>query len=424
MDRHIIRGGISLAGNVEVSGAKNSALPILAASLLISGKSELRNVPFVRDVNTTAALLSRMGAAVLRNDEVLRIDATDITDCVAPYELVKTMRSSILVLGPLLARFGQARVSLPGGCAIGLRPVDMHIAGLKALGAEIDIDNGYIIARAPKGLVGTEFTFEKVTVNGTQNIIMAATLAAGTTVLKNCAKEPEVTDLIHFLTTAGAKIQGIGTDEITIEGVSRLNPLSFHIQPDRIETGTYLIAAAMTRGSITATRTDPNILEGVLSILKQAGAFITTGVDWISLDMKKERPRAVDITTEPYPGIPTDMQAQFMALNCVADGQATITETIFENRFMHVQELLRLGADIQVHGNVAICRGQSCLKGAPVMATDLRASASLVLAGLMAEGETFIDRIYHIDRGYERFEEKLSGLGAAIRRDPARLPGI
>ena len=416
MDKLLIEGGLRLSGEVAISGAKNAALPILCASLLTAEPLRLANVPHLNDVSTMLRLLGQMGVDVtMDGNEALILDSHALHNPVAPYDLVKTMRASILVLGPLVARHGAAVVSLPGGCAIGSRPVDQHIKGLQALGAEITVENGYIKARAAR-LKGARFVFDMVTVTGTENVMAAATLAEGTTVLENAAMEPEVTDLAECLNALGAKIEGAGTSRIVIHGVERLGGGRHSVVPDRIETGTFLVAAAMTGGKVTARNARPDTLEAVLDKLTEAGAKIETTADSITLDMQGKRPKAVSLTTAPYPAFPTDMQAQFMALNCVADGVGVINETIFENRFMHVNELLRLGADIRVEGHTAIVRGVERLGGAPVMATDLRASASLILAGLVAEGETTIDRIYHLDRGYENIEEKLGGLGAQIRR--------
>lgn len=421
MQKIIVTGGCPLNGQVTISGAKNAVLPILCASLLADGPVEIGNVPNLQDVATTTRLLAELGAGVsvadgsLADGRVVTVDPTTVSRFLAPYELVKVMRASILVLGPLLARHGAAVVSLPGGCAIGSRPVDQHIKGLQALGADIVVENGYIKARAAR-LKGRRFVFDMVTVTGTENVMAAAVLAEGTTVLENAAMEPEVTDLAVFLNALGAKIEGAGTARIVIHGVQRLEGGRHTVVPDRIETGTFLVAAAMTGGRVTAHRVRPDTLDAVLDKLRQAGASIDTTADSITLDMQGRRPRAVDLTTAPYPAFPTDMQAQFMALNCVAEGVGVINETIFENRFMHVNELLRLGADIRVEGHTAIVRGVASLGGAPVMATDLRASASLILAGLVAEGETTIDRIYHLDRGYENIEGKLGALGARIRR--------
>jgi len=416
MDKLLITGGTQLKGDVHIAGAKNAALPILASTLLADGVMTIRNVPHLQDITTTMELLGRMGVTIELEEKMsVQIDSRTITHTIAPYELVKTMRASILVLGPLLARFGEAEVSLPGGCAIGSRPVNLHIEGLRAMGAEISVEQGYIKAKA-KRLQGTRLVLEVVTVTGTENLMMAATLANGTTVIENAAREPEVIDLAHCLIAMGAKISGAGTDTITIEGVERLTGGEYTVLPDRIETGTFLVAAAITGGKIMVKNTQPHHLDAVLLKLKGAGALITTGADWIALDMQGKRPKAVNIHTAPHPAFPTDMQAQFTALNCIAEGTGSITETIFENRFMHVQEMERMGANIHIEGNTAIVTGVSKLTGAPVMATDLRASASLVIAGLVAEGETMVDRIYHIDRGYENIEEKFAGLGATIRR--------
>jgi UDP-N-acetylglucosamine 1-carboxyvinyltransferase len=416
MDKLLISGGTRLNGEVRIAGAKNAALPILAGTLLADGEVILSNVPHLRDITTTMELLGRMGVNLTVGERMcIEADAREVTSYSAPYELVKTMRASILVLGPLVARFGQADVSLPGGCAIGARPVNLHIEGLRAMGAHVSVENGYIRARAER-LRGARLVLETVTVTGTENLMMAATLADGETVIENAAREPEVTDLAEFLNSMGAKIAGAGTGSIRIRGVERLGGTSYRILPDRIETGTYLVAAAITGGRILCRDTRPDLLEAVLAKLREAGAKIEIGPDWISLDMEGRRPRAVDVLTAPHPAFPTDMQAQFCALNSIAEGVGTITETVFENRFMHVLEMQRLGADIQLEGNVAVCRGVERLTGAPVMATDLRASASLVLAALVAEGETLVDRIYHIDRGYDNIEEKMAALGASIRR--------
>ncbi|HWQ95008.1 MAG TPA: UDP-N-acetylglucosamine 1-carboxyvinyltransferase [Gammaproteobacteria bacterium] len=418
MDKLIITGGVPLNGEIRISGAKNAALPILAATLLADEPVTVRNVPHLHDITTTMGLLGRMGVT-LTVDERLTIeaDSSTIHTFHAPYEMVKTMRASILVLGPLLARYGMADVSLPGGCAIGSRPVNLHIAGLAAMGADIKVENGYIRATA-KRLKGAHLFMDIVTVTGTENLMMAATLAEGVTVIENAAREPEVVDLANCLISMGAKINGAGTDTLVIEGVERLHGTTYTVLPDRIETGTYLVAAAITGGRVKLKDTQPHLLEAVLVKLREAGATIETGADWIMLDMKGKRPTAVDVHTAPFPAFPTDMQAQFTSLNIVADGVGTITETVFENRFMHVQELRRMGADITLQGNTAICKGVERLTGAPVMATDLRASASLVIAGLVAEGATIVDRIYHIDRGYECIEEKLTQLGARIQRVP------
>ncbi|HXQ31699.1 MAG TPA: UDP-N-acetylglucosamine 1-carboxyvinyltransferase [Steroidobacteraceae bacterium] len=419
MDKLQIDGGVRLAGEVRISGAKNAALPILAASLLADGPVTIGNVPHLRDVTTTNVLLGRMGVGVTIDERMrVTVDASTISEFVAPYDLVKTMRASILVLGPLLARFGRADVSLPGGCAIGARPVNIHVAGLQQLGADIRIENGYIKARAAR-LKGARLVLESVTVTGTENLMMAATLAAGTTCIENAAREPEVLDLANFLNVIGAKISGAGTDTIVIEGVASLHGGSYEVLPDRIEAGTFLVAGAITGGRVRVRNARSEHLDAVLAKLREAGADVASGENWVEVDMRGERPRSVDIRTAPYPAFPTDMQAQFGALNTIADGIATITETIFENRFMHMLEMRRLGAQIRLEGNTAIIKGVPRLMAAPVMATDLRASASLVLAGLVAEGRTQVERIYHIDRGYECIEEKLAGLGAQIRRVPA-----
>lgn len=419
MDKLLIEGGVSLSGNVTISGAKNAALPILAGTLLARGTVRVSNVPHLKDVTTMLSLLQMMGAEVTVDDQLqVEIDPSSVDRREAPYELVKTMRASILVLGPLLARFGEADVSLPGGCAIGARPVNLHVAGLQSMGADVAVEEGFIKARADR-LTGAHIVFDTVTVTGTENLLMAATLADGETVLENAAREPEVTDLAHFLVSMGAKIEGIGSSTLTIQGVRQLGGTSYSVLPDRIETGTYLVAAAMTGGRIRAKRAAPETLEAVLIKLAEAGAEIETGDDWIDIDMQGRRPRSVDIRTAPYPAFPTDMQAQFCAMNAVAEGVGTITETIFENRFQHVLEMQRMGANIQLEGHTAICTGVDRLTAAPVMATDLRASAGLVLAGLAAKGETLVDRIYHVDRGYERIEEKLGQLGASIRRIPS-----
>jgi UDP-N-acetylglucosamine 1-carboxyvinyltransferase len=420
MDKLIITGGKPLAGELRISGAKNAALPILAATLLAEAPVTVGNIPHLHDITTTMELLGRMGVRLLIDEKMnIEVDSRFITSYEAPYELVRTMRASILVLGPLLARFGEAHVSLPGGCAIGTRPVDIHLNGLMKMGAEIKVEGGYIRARADR-LKGCRLVLEQVTVTGTENLMMAACLAEGTTIMENVAKEPEVTDLAHFLNALGAKISGIGTDVLVIEGVERLAAENVHynIMPDRIETGTYLVAAAITRGSVKLKNTRPDILDAVLEKLTEAGAEVTAGEDWIKLDMHGRRPKAVSVRTAPYPAFPTDMQAQFIALNAIAEGVGIITETVFENRFMHVQELQRMGSDIKLESNTAICTGVDKITAAPVMATDLRASASLVIAALAAEGSTVVDRIYHIDRGYDHIEEKLSQLGATIRRVP------
>ena len=416
MNKLLIKGGGPLQGEIRISGSKNAVLPILAATLLTKDPVSIGNVPHLHDVTTLVSLLGEMGATVTINEKMgITVDASTLSSYLAPYEMVKTMRASILVLGPLVAHFGEANVSLPGGCAIGSRPVNLHIQGLQQLGAEITVEHGYICARAER-LTGATIVMDIVTVTGTENLMMAATLAEGTTVLENAAREPEVVDLANCLIKMGAHIQGAGTDTIIIEGVEKLGGTEHHVLPDRIETGTYLVAAAMTRGKVKLKDTNPAFNDAVLAKLREAGATITTGADWISLDMQGRRPKAVDIVTSPYPGFPTDMQAQFTALNAIAEGTATISETVFENRFMHISEMIRMDADVKVEGNIAVTKGVDKLVGAPVMATDLRASASLVLAGLVAEGETLVDRIYHIDRGYECIEEKLAQLGAKIRR--------
>lgn len=418
MDKLIITGGTPLNGEIRVSGAKNAALPILAATLLADEPVVVRNIPHLHDITTTMELLGRMGVRLMVDERMgIEADPTTIKEFYAPYELVKTMRASILVLGPLLSRYGQAVVSLPGGCAIGSRPVNLHIAGLQAMGADIKVEGGYIHASA-KRLKGARVFFDIVSVTGTENIMMAATLADGITVLENAAREPEVVDLANCLNSMGARVKGAGSDTITVEGVDRLHGATYTILPDRIETGTYLVGAAMTGGRIKLKDARPDTLEAVLAKLREAGATIETGQDWISLEMEGRRLQAVDLHTAPYPAFPTDMQAQFCAMNSIAEGTGTISESVFENRFMHVQELQRLGADIRLEGNIAIINGVEQLTSAPVMATDLRASASLVLAGLVAKGDTVVDRIYHIDRGYECIEEKLSQLGARIRRVP------
>ncbi|RDX38260.1 UDP-N-acetylglucosamine 1-carboxyvinyltransferase [Kangiella sp. HD9-110m-PIT-SAG07] len=417
MDKLLIKDAGPLDGSVKISGAKNAALPILMGSLLVDGVTSIGNLPHLNDVTTTLELLGRLGAQLTIDDKFnVDIDASDIHSHEAPYDLVKTMRASILVLGPLIARYGQAEVSLPGGCAIGARPVNLHIDGMREMGADIEVEAGYVKAKVNGRLKGAKIVMDMVSVGATENLVMAATLADGTTVIENAAREPEVVDLVNFLNKMGAKITGEGTSVITIEGVERLHGGEHNVQPDRIETGTYLVAAAITRGRILCKNTDPVLLDAVLKKLEECGAEVNTGDDWIELDMKGQRPKAVNIKTAPYPAFPTDMQAQFCALNAVADGTGTITETIFENRFMHVLEMQRMGADIAIEGNTAICRGVEKLSGAQVMATDLRASASLVLSGLVAGGETLVDRIYHIDRGYETIEEKLQNLGASIKR--------
>ncbi len=419
MDKLIITGGGALEGEIAISGAKNATLPILAATLLADGPMVIGNVPHLHDVTTTMELLGRMGVE-LTVDERMHIEADPrpIRDFYAPYELVKTMRASILVLGPLLARYGEAVVSLPGGCAIGSRPVNLHIDGLRKMGADITVEGGYINARCER-LHGAQLVMDMVTVTGTENLMMAAALADGTTVIENAAREPEVVDLAECLNAMGARVGGAGTDTITVQGVERLEGTRYDVLPDRIETGTYLVAAAMTGGHVKLKETRPDLLDAVLRKLQAAGAEVNCGNNWIELKMNGRRAQAVDIHTAPYPAFPTDMQAQFTALNSVAEGVGMITETVFENRFMHVQEMQRMGADIRLEGNTVISKGVKRLTAAPVMATDLRASASLVLAGLVAEGETVVDRIYHIDRGYENIEEKLQQLGAKIRRVPA-----
>jgi UDP-N-acetylglucosamine 1-carboxyvinyltransferase len=418
VDKLIIQGGIPLRGEISISGAKNAALPILAGTLLTDKPVIVGNVPHLHDITTTMELLGRMGAELTVDGRLnIEVNNSNLREFFAPYELVKTMRASILVLGPLLSRYGSADVSLPGGCAIGSRPVNLHILGLTEMGAEIVVEGGYIRARA-KRLRGAHLTMDIVTVTGTENLMMAATLADGLTIIENAAREPEVVDLARFLNSMGAQVEGAGTDTIRIEGVRDLHGTSYQILPDRIETGTYLVAAAMTGGAVKLKNTKPQLLDSVLAKLREAGATIETTDTSISLSMDRERLTAVDIHTSPFPGFPTDMQAQFTALNCIAEGYGTITENVFENRFMHVHELMRMGADVRVEGNTAICTGVERLTSAPVMATDLRASASLVLAGLVAEGATIVDRIYHIDRGYETIEEKLQQLGAQIRRVP------
>jgi len=419
MDKLQIQGGLPLEGEVRISGAKNATLPILAGALLADDPVTVGNVPHLNDVTTTVELLGRMGATVTINEKMrIEIDGSTVKECFAPYDLVKTMRASILVLGPLLARFGKADISLPGGCAIGSRPVNIHIAGMQAMGADITIENGYIRARTSGRLRGARLVLDTVTVTGTENLMMAATLADGDTVIENAAREPEVVDLANFLIAMGARIQGAGTDKILIKGVPRLRGTSYEVLPDRIESGTYLVAGAITRGIVRVKNTRPDHLDAVLVKLEEAGAKIGVGENWIEIDMRGRRPASVDVRTAPYPAFPTDMQAQFAALNTISSSVGTIIETIFENRFMHMLEMRRLGAEIRLEGNTAIIRGVEKLTAAPVMATDLRASASLVLAGLVAEGRTDVERIYHIDRGYEAIEEKLAQLGAQIRRVP------
>ncbi len=418
MDKLIITGGATISGDVAISGAKNAALPILAATLLADGPMKVCNVPHLQDVTTTMELLGAMGVQLVIDERLtIEVDPTSISNFYAPYDLVKTMRASILVLGPLLAKYGRAEVSLPGGCAIGSRPVNLHVHGLQQMGAEIDIENGYIKAKA-KRLKGASLLMDIVSVTGTENLMMAAALAQGTTYIENAAREPEVVDLAECLNKMGARIHGAGTSTLTIEGVDSLSGVEYTVLPDRIESGTYLIAAAITGGKVKLKNTRPDMLDAVIVKLEEAGADIDIGENWISLDMKGKRPRAVDIHTAPYPAFPTDMQAQFCALNAIAEGTSTITETVFENRFMHVQELQRMGANMRVEGNTVLIKGVEKLKAAPVMATDLRASASLVLAGLAAKGDTEVQRIYHIDRGYERIEEKLQQIGGTIRRVP------
>lgn len=416
MDKLLIYGGGPLDGEIRISGAKNAVLPILAATLLADGPMRVSNVPHLHDVTTTMELLGRMGVSLTVDERLgIETDTSSIHTLRAAYELVKTMRASILVLGPLLSRFGEAEVSLPGGCAIGSRPVNIHVDGLRAMGADIEVEGGYIKARA-KRLRGARLVLDVVTVTGTENLMMAATLAEGRTIIENAAREPEVVDLANCLIKMGARIEGAGTDTLLIHGVDRLVGCDYEVLPDRIETGTFLVAGAITGGRVRVKKTRASLVDSVLQKLRACGADLKVGDDWIELDMHGERPRAVDLRTAPYPAFPTDMQAQFTALNAVANGTGTITETVFENRFMHVQELERMGADIRVNGNTAVIHGVSNLAGAPVMATDLRASASLILAGLVAKGETMVDRIYHIDRGYECIEEKLAQIGGRIRR--------
>lgn len=418
MNKLIIRGGIPLSGEVRVAGSKNAVLPILAGTLLADSAVVIRNVPHLHDVTTTMELLGRMGVQLTIGEKMsIEIDPTTLQNTFAPYELVKTMRASILVLGPLLARYGEAEVSLPGGCAIGARPVDIHLSGLEAMGAEIIVEQGYIKAKCAR-LKGARIVMDQVTVTGTENLMMAASLAKGTTILENAAREPEVVDLADFINAMGGKIQNAGTDMITIEGVENLSGCDYSVLPDRIETGTYLVAAAITGGKVLIKHTDPRLLDAVLAKLEEAGAIIDSGDTWIELDMEGKKPQSVNIRTAPYPGFPTDMQAQFCALNAIAEGTGSVTETVFENRFMHIQEIIRLGANVNLQGNTVIIKGVRELNGAPVMATDLRASASLILAGLVAKGETVVDRIYHIDRGYDHIEEKLARLGAQIQRVP------
>ena len=419
VDKLIITGGIPLEGEIRISGAKNAALPILAATLLADGPVKVGNIPHLQDITTTMELLGRMGVELVVDERMnIEVDCSTIRELFAPYDLVKSMRASILVLGPMLARFGEAVVSLPGGCAIGSRPVNLHIEGLVKMGADVHVEGGYIHARARR-LKAARLVMDLVTVTGTENLMMAATLAEGTTIIENAAREPEVVDLANCLIAMGARIDGAGSATISVEGVDGLSGTHYDVLPDRIESGTYLVAAAITGGHVRIKDTQPRMLEAVIEKLREAGAHVEVGERWIELDMKGCRPRAINIRTSPYPAFPTDMQAQFTSLNVVAEGTATISETVFENRFMHVHELQRMGADIQLEGNTAVTRGVERLNAAPVMATDLRASASLVLAGLVAEGDTLVERIYHIDRGYESIEEKLAKLGARIRRVPA-----
>ncbi|MCY4044477.1 MAG: UDP-N-acetylglucosamine 1-carboxyvinyltransferase [Cellvibrionales bacterium] len=419
MDKLIIQGGATLNGEIWISGAKNSALPILAATLLCDEPVTISNLPHLHDITTMIELLGCMGAQVVIDEKLsIEVNASSLTSCVAPYKLVKTMRASILVLGPLLAHYGETRVSFPGGCAIGSRPVDLHLRALEAMGAEITIEEGYIHAKSNGRLKGAHVVFDVVTVGGTENAVMAATLADGVTILENAAREPEIVDLCRCLVAMGAEIEGIGTNRLVITGKEKLHGTEYAVMPDRIETGTYLTAVAATSGKVKLKNTDPSSLEAVLSKLQEAGADISLGEDWITLDMKGKRPKAVNVKTAPYPAFPTDMQAQFTALNSIAEGTSTVIETIFENRLIQAHEMNRMGAQIQLEGNAAVITGVEALKSAPVMATDLRASASLVIAALVAEGETVIDRIYHIDRGYECIEEKLQLLGANIRRVP------
>ncbi|MEH6580387.1 MAG: UDP-N-acetylglucosamine 1-carboxyvinyltransferase [Halioglobus sp.] len=419
MDKLVIRGGNRLSGELRASGSKNAALPIIAATLLADEPVTIRNLPHLQDVTTMIELLGCMGVELVVDEKLsLEVNSNTISEFSAPYELVKTMRASILVLGPMLARFGRAHVSFPGGCAIGSRPVDLHLMGLEAMGATISVDGGYINAEIDGRLQGARILMETVTVGGTENLMMAACLAEGQTVLENAAREPEVVDLAKCLIAMGAKITGHGSDTVIIDGVERLHGCTYDVMPDRIETGTYLVAAAVTRGKIKIKDTCPESLEVVIQKLQEAGAKITQGEDWIELDMEGRRPTAVSIKTAPYPGFPTDMQAQFTAMNAIADGTSTVTETVFENRLIQTHEMNRMGAKIVIEGNTAIITGQEGLQAAPVMATDLRASASLVIAGLVANGETPVERIYHIDRGYECIEEKLQSLGADIRRLP------
>lgn len=416
MDKLQITGGTPLMGEVSASGAKNAVLPILAATLLTSETCRISNVPTLRDVFTTEKLLSTMGANVHFVDDSFSVTAADIADTTAPYELVKTMRASVLVMGPLLGRFGEVSVSLPGGCAIGARPIDQHLKGFEAMGATITMTDGFVHAKAEDGLKGARIVMDMVTVTGTENLLTAAVLADGETILENAAREPEVDDLANMLNAMGAKISGIGTDTLSIIGVKSLHGCDYRVMPDRIETATFLVGAAMTGGHVKVTQTDPKALDAALGKLRDAGASVNVGEDWIEVDMRNRPIHSVDIRTAPHPAFPTDLQAQFMALNTLADNTATVTETIFENRFMHVPELTRMGADIRVNGRSATVKGVAQLTAAPVMATDLRASASLVLAALAATGTTVIERVYHLDRGYEKIEDKLSQLGANVQR--------
>lgn len=416
MDKFLITGGVKLEGEVRISGAKNAALPLLAAMILAETPITLRNVPNLKDVNTLVKLIAGLGITMDYEGDTVKADTSTLNNQFAPYELVKTMRASILVLGPLLARYGKAQVSLPGGCAIGSRPVDQHLKALEALGAQIEVENGYVHATVDGRLKGADIIFDMVTVGGTENLLMAAVLAEGVTTIRNAAQEPEITDLAQMLIKMGAKIEGLDTSTLVVTGVEHLQGCEYSVVADRIETGSYLAAAAITGGRVKTTHTDPALLESVLEKFEEMGAEVTRGDDWIELDMLGKRPKAVSFRTLPHPEFPTDMQAQLMAVNVIGRGFATISETIFENRFMHVPELSRMGANIQVEGNDAIVTGVETLQAAPVMATDLRASFSLVLAALVAQGETLIDRIYHIDRGYENIEEKLQGLGAQIKR--------
>lgn len=420
MDKLVITGGVRLEGEIAISGAKNAALPILAATLLVDKPVVIGNLPHLHDITTMIEVLGCMGVSVSIDEKMrVEVNAGTITQFVAPYELVRTMRASILVLGPLLTRYGEARVSFPGGCAIGSRPVDLHLKGMEALGATVEIDQGYITARVNGRLKGAHIVMDQVTVGGTENIMMAAALAEGRTIIENAAREPEIVDLAHFINAMGGKVSGIGTDHLVIDGVESLHSCTFNVMPDRIETGTYLAAVAATGGRVKLRNTRASLLESVIAKLEESGAHFSFGEDWIEMDMKGKRPKAVSVKTAPYPGFPTDMQAQITAMNAVAEGTGTITETIFENRLIQANEMNRMGANIAVEGNTAVVKGVPKLKAAPVMATDLRASASLVIAALVADGETVVDRIYHIDRGYECIEEKLQQLGANIRRVPS-----